>query len=93
MAEAIKLTRSLNPTSATKPALFIYDKRDKTVDETRTTEFYENWGAPKNRLLITNSVDAHNHVITGDLSNPQNNELVADAILNWLRTTLNTRAN
>ena len=90
LAEAVKLTGALDPASAKTPAMFIYDKRDKTADENRTAEFYENWGAPKNRLLITNSVDVNHHVITGDLSNPQNNELVANAILNWLRTTLNT---
>ncbi len=64
--------------------MFIYDIRDRTSDEHTTAKFFENWGAPKHRLLITESAGPGHHVIAGDITNPENNLLVSSAITEWL---------
>ncbi|SDR26709.1 alpha/beta fold hydrolase [Pseudovibrio sp. Tun.PSC04-5.I4] len=85
LAETVKLVGSLDAANADLPTMFIYDIRDKTSDEHTTAKFYEAWGAPKHRLLITESVGNH-HVIAGDLVNPGNNDLVSTEIIKWLKT-------
>ena len=84
LAETVKLVGSLDAANATIPAMFIYDIRDQTADEHTTAKFFENWGAPKHRLLITESAGPNHHVIAGDITNPENNLLVSNAIIEWL---------
>ncbi|MGG9999339.1 alpha/beta hydrolase [Pseudovibrio ascidiaceicola] len=83
LAETVKLVGSLDAANATIPTMFIYDIRDQTSDEHTTAKFFENWGAPKHRLLITESAGNH-HVIAGNITNPENNLLVSNAIIEWL---------
>ncbi len=84
LAETVKLVGSLDAANATIPTMFIYDIRDRTSDEHTTAKFFENWGAPKHRLLITESAGPGHHVIAGDITNPENNLLVSSAITEWL---------
>ncbi len=86
LAEAVKLVGSLDAKNATIPTMFIYDIRDTTSDEHTTARFYEDWGAPKHRLLITKSAGPSHHVIAGDIINPENNLLVSNAIIEWLNS-------
>ncbi|EEA93612.1 carboxylesterase [Pseudovibrio sp. JE062] len=83
LAETVKLVGSLDAANATIPTMFIYDIRDETSYEKATARFFENWGAPKHRLLITESSGNH-HVIAGDITNPENNLLVSNGIIEWL---------
>ncbi|WP_208978866.1 alpha/beta hydrolase [Pseudovibrio denitrificans] len=83
LAETVKLVGSLDAANATIPTMFIYDIRDETSYEKATARFFDNWGAPKHRLLITESSGNH-HVIAGDITNPENNLLVSNGIIEWL---------
>ncbi|WP_310621938.1 alpha/beta hydrolase [Flexibacterium corallicola] len=84
LAQFVQLVRKAEPDTATIPTLFIYSPNDTEADEAVTAQYYENWGAKKDRLIIQHSQNEKNHIVVGDLESPNNNDLVTKTTISWL---------
>ena len=70
------------------PAYFVYSTEDMVVVPSNTEAIMERWGGPTSSLIINDSQDDSNHVITGDIRSPNTTKRVSEAINSWLQSTI-----
>jgi hypothetical protein len=68
--------------------LMLYSPADAVVDTARIRGAFEQLTGPHRQLVeIPESGDPSNHVLAGDIMSPQNNALVIDHIVGFIRET------
>ncbi|MGE0499567.1 MAG: alpha/beta hydrolase [Rhizobiaceae bacterium] len=70
------------------PALFVFSDADTVVRAERTREIAGRWGAIHESVSVETSGDPSNHVIAGDALSPSTTQPLADAIVAWLRVSV-----
>ena len=72
------------------PALFIFHQDDGVVKSDVTRLVAARWGKNTNVksdiFEVTSSSDTMNHVIAGDILSPENNQLVTDKAIAWIKS-------
>lgn len=85
MAALLRTLDSVDYASITKPAFFIYSKKDSVVVADRTEDVIKQWGGRKAVLKINDSMDPNNHVIAGDILSSNTTDRVSAAIIDWAK--------
>jgi esterase/lipase len=68
------------------PTLFIYADEDKIVDAKKTDQIARRWGsAVKHRIAFPARPNDNNHVITGDIVNPDSTDMVKEEVMSFLK--------
>lgn len=67
------------------PTLFVYSDGDDVVDPKKIRHVSQHWGGPSHTLLLDGSRQTSQHVIAGDLLNPQNNDNLLRGMLSFIR--------
>ncbi len=85
MMGLIRLVKESDLKSISQPFLFIFSPEDKIVDPKKPEEIYRTLSSGnKQKYYVTKSGDPNNHVIAGDILSPENNELIAQVILEFI---------
>lgn len=84
MAAIVDMATSAPVGTIDVPALFIFSDKDQVVRPEVTRAIAERWGAAREILAVETSDDPSNHVIAGDALSPSNNDMVAEAITDWI---------
>ncbi|MEM1040909.1 MAG: alpha/beta hydrolase [Pseudomonadota bacterium] len=88
MQAIVAHTRALPFEQAKRPALFVFHPDDGVVKSDVTKAIAERWGKEGGGAAtvfeVSDSGDAYNHVIAGDVLSPQNNQPFADRIIEWV---------
>jgi len=85
MMALLKLVEETDKSNIKKPALFIYSKQDQVVKPEAIEAAIADWGGPTDVMVVENSTDHYNHVITGDILSPENTAPVTAKILEWAK--------
>lgn len=86
MIALTQLARGARVESIGIPALFVYSLHDQVVEPAVTAKLAAQWGSRTESLVIGESGDPRNHVVTGDAMSPQTNPLVVGTVVGWLRS-------
>jgi len=85
MAALLREVQELDYSKIKTPALFIFSPEDKVVVAAESEKVAQRWGGPIEVMKVEGTGDSNNHVIAGDALSPQNNDLVANRIIEWAR--------
>ncbi|MEP5154464.1 alpha/beta fold hydrolase [Planktotalea sp.] len=90
MAALVKAVEGLDLGQAKVPALFVISDQDKVVSPSKNREVAEEWGGPSTLKVLNmgESDDPYHHVIAGDILSPGQNNVAADAMLDWANSVL-----
>lgn len=88
MAAMVKLAWNASVGKAKVPALFVYSPGDRVVRPDLTADVAERWGAPHATLLVEEAGDPAHHVIAGDALSPDNTEMLARRIVDWIKSAV-----
>lgn len=68
------------------PLLMMLSPHDVVIDTEAAGRIFQAWGSPKKQLLlVTNTTHPSHHVIVGDAREPQNNDPLSRAILDFVK--------
>lgn len=88
MMRLVKFVRAKLPMQLEQSVLMLYSPADAVVDTARIRGAFEQLTGPHRQLVeIPESGDPSNHVLAGDIMSPQNNALVVDHIVGFIRKT------
>jgi esterase/lipase len=86
MMRLVKFVRNQLPMTIPQSLLVFYSPDDSVVDPAAITSAFEQIHSSRQQLIpITGSGDSSNHVIAGDILSPQNNKVVTEAIVRFIR--------
>jgi len=87
MAALVRAVRKSPVEHIETPTLFLYSDHDLVVNARYTDDVARRWGAPiKHRIAVPAKKDDNNHVVTGDIVNPDTTEQFTSDILNFLKS-------
>ena len=68
------------------PALFYFSDEDQVIDQSRTREIAEAWGAASTIRTVTLEPgdDPLSHVIAGEIMSPSQTDSATQALLDWI---------
>jgi esterase/lipase len=85
MGALLKVVSALHFEDVKVPLIVFQSRRDAVVVPEMSEQVYNRWGGPRQFVWVQDSGDPSNHVIAGDILSPQNNELVVQTTLTFLR--------
>jgi pimeloyl-ACP methyl ester carboxylesterase len=85
MAALLRVVQEIDYSKIETPALFIFSPEDKVVVAAESEAVARKWGGPIEVIKVEGTGDSNNHVIEGDALSPQNNEPVANRIIEWAK--------
>jgi esterase/lipase len=88
MMALVKKVRESDARQFMTPLLVLYSADDQTVDPLETQKVFERIGSPNKKLeLVSYSRSEGQHVLAGDIRDPQSVQPMVSSIVNWLATT------
>jgi esterase/lipase len=89
MMALLKRVKAIDKSILSTPAMFIYSPEDTVIVPAEIEKVASQWGGPTKTHEVTEVNDPSKHVITGDITAPENTAPVSQAIITWLNATLN----
>ncbi len=72
--------------SIVTPSLFMYSDEDDTVNSKQTDQVFRRWGSKvKHRIAVPAIEGNTNHVIAGNMTRPENNDLFTEEMLHFIK--------
>ncbi len=85
LARLMKQVETIDKSSITTPTLMIYSPRDQVIDPDAVRTAFEQWGAPRKRLVVyERSTDPSQHVLAGDIVSPGSTAELVQTITDFL---------
>ena len=85
LAVTVQQVKKVDASKMHTPALFIYSPRDSIVEPKKTAAMAKLWRGSKS-IIVTDSSDASQHVIAGDICSPETTTRLAQEIVLWLKS-------
>jgi esterase/lipase len=86
MMRLVRFVRDRLPVRLEQSVLAFYSPSDHVIDTGRLLEAFAQIDSPHKRLVeIARSGDPSNHVLAGDIMSPQNNDVLAEAIVRFIQ--------
>jgi len=85
MLSLLKLVHATDKQEIKLPALFIYSTKDQVIRPDVIEQAIADWGGPTDSMVLGDTSDEYDHVITGDILSPENTAPVTEKILNWVK--------
>ena len=68
------------------PVIMFYNREDKIVNQKKTIEVFDSWGAENKEIFeVQNPGDKNGHVIAGDIFSPGTTAFVAEKTINFIK--------
>jgi len=83
LTRLIAWNKDISFSSLKIPTLIFYNPDDQVVEVPSILRVFEQLGSPQKKLV---SVRAKDHVLAGDVTSPETNELVQSEMARWLKT-------
>jgi esterase/lipase len=85
LTRLMKQVETIDKSRITTPTMMIYSPRDQVVDPDAVRNAFEQWGAPRKRLVAyERSNDPSQHVLAGDIVSPGSTAELAQTIRDFL---------
>ena len=89
MMALVQMVRNLELEKIQTPVYVFFSTQDKVVNPNETEKIYGRIGSPVKKIRhVEDSGDPVNHVLAGDILSPNTTELVAQAILDFVKPLL-----
>jgi len=87
MMGLVKTVRDADFNTLTQPFLFVFSAHDKLIDVQRTENIFNQLASSyKQKIVFEHSQDADNHILAGDALSPDSTELLAQQIIQYIKS-------
>jgi esterase/lipase len=85
MGALLKVVSALPFEEIKVPMIIFQSRKDEVVVPEMSHQVHDRWGGPRQLVWVEESGDPSNHVLAGDILSPQNNALVVETTLTFLK--------
>jgi esterase/lipase len=85
MGALLKVVSALHFEDIKVPMIIFQSRKDEVVVPEMSHQVHDRWGGPRQLVWVQESGDPSNHVLAGDILSPQNNALVVETTLTFLK--------